>query len=119
MQWYFDEEADAGMFDNTSDGLRVPRAASSTIFVQHKSPEQASYQTPDKQNALDRMQIRQRDHSYGERARSKQVTKVKSCRPGIDGNGATMMDWKRVFGIATGDAAPFEKVDIKVSRQSL
>ena len=106
MQWYFESEAEAGVFDGSRDGMRVARDPHETIVA------------PDKPS-IDRRLTALRDHRYGERAASKTVTYVKACRPGFDGRGATMMDLRRVFGIATGDAGPFEKVDIKVSRQSL
>ena len=63
--------------------------------------------------------MRVRSHQYAERALTKKIVYVKPYRSGIDGMGSTLMDKRRVFSIATLDAGPFEKVDLKVSRQSL
>lgn len=104
VQWYFEEEADAKVFD--TDGMRKPRAAN--------EPTQTDPIDP-----LDQQSLKIRDHQYAERARTKRIVSVKPYRPGIMGTGATLLDSRRIFGKATGDAGPLEKVDIKVCRQSL
>jgi hypothetical protein len=104
VQWYFEEEADAGLFDN--DGDRVLRPEGENTNLDDVSP-------------LDAQSMRVRSHQYSERALTKKIVYVKSYRSGIDGNGSTLMDKRRVFSISMLDAGPFEKVDLKVSRQSL
>ena len=104
VQWYFEEEADAKVFDD--DGMRKPRAPNEPTET-------------DAINPLDAQSLKIRNHQYAERAKTKRVVYVKPYRPGVLGNGATLMDARRCFGKATGDAGKFEKVDIKICRQSL
>jgi hypothetical protein len=49
----------------------------------------------------------------------KQVIFVKPCIRGIDNLGATRGDIARVIGTACSNAGPYERVDIKIHRQSL
>ena len=104
VQWYFEEEADAGVFDD--DGMRKPR------------PPSESTET-DPINQLDPQSLKIRNHQYAERALTKRIVYVKPCRPGILGTGCSITDLRRCFGKATVDAGPLELVDIKVCRQSL
>lgn len=104
VQWYFEEEADAGLFD--SDGDRIVRVESEGTNTDEVTP-------------LDPQSMKVRSHQYGERALTKKVVYVKPYRSGIDGNGSTLLDKRRVFSVAMLDAGPFEKVDLKVSHQSL
>lgn len=104
VQWYFEEEADAGLFDADGDRICRPEGAvTNTVEI-----------TP-----LDLPSMKVRSHQYAEGAKTKRVVYVKPYRPGIDGSGSTLMDKRRVFSIAMLDAGPFEKVDLKVSRQSI
>ena len=103
VQWYLDEEADANLFDE--DGLRVAQLKSGGI----------AYDT----TPIDAQSAKIQNYTYGERALTKSLARIKPCRWGVNGKGATIMDRARVFGIATIGAGPFEMVDIKVSRQSL
>ena len=105
VHWYFEEEADAGVFDK--EGCRIPR-----------DPEQQSTET-DSVTPLDQQSLKIRSHPYGERALTKRIVYVKSYRPGVLGVGGTLLDKRRVFAVATGDAGPFEYVDLKVSKQSM
>jgi hypothetical protein len=107
VQWYFEEEANAGVFNE--DGHRKPRSVTAG---------NATLLTADAE-LLDPQAQKIRDHSYGERAKTKRIVYVKPYRQGVTGEGATLLDARRVFGIATGDAGPFELVDLKISRQSL
>lgn len=104
VQWYFEDEADAGLFDDAGD--RVPRPEGEPTNTEEITP-------------LDAYSMKVRSHPYGERALTKKVVYVKAFRSGIDGNGSTLMDKRRVFAVAELDAGPFEKVDLKVSRQSI
>ena len=103
IQWYFDEEAAAGAFEENTEGMRTQRLADDLVPVEE----------------LDARTWRIKNHSYAERAITKARVFTKACRPGFDGKGATIMDWRRVIGMATGDAGPWEKVDIKICRQSM
>ena len=105
VHWYFEEEADAGVFDE--DGSRKPRAVT-------ESGDTALEPTP-----LDPQLVKIRDHSYGERALTKKIVHIKSLKIGIMGKSSSLLDSRRCFGRATLDAGPREYVDIKVSRQSL
>jgi len=109
VQWYFEEEADAGLFDK--DGVRVPREAS------EEAPSNNTNNTP--VDPLDHQSLKIKNHPYGERALTKRIVYVKPCRLGIMGIGGTLQDRRRVFAVATGDAGPFEYVDLKVSKQSM
>ena len=104
IQWYFEEEAEAGAFEPNTDGMRTQR----------NNNQQLTEADP-----LTRLQFNLKNHRYGERAFTKKIVFTKSCKPGFDGKGSTVMDWRRVFGVANGDAGPWEKVDIKVCRQSM
>jgi len=103
VHWYFEEEANAGVFDD--EGNRKPRAANDP--------------TPNDETPLDHQQVKIRDHSYAERALTKKVVYVKSLKIGIMGKGSSLLDARRCFGNAKLDAGPWEYVDIKVCRQSL
>jgi hypothetical protein len=104
VQWYFEEEADAGLFDDAGD--RIMRAEGATTNTEEVTP-------------LDAHTMRVRSHQYAERALTKKIVYVKAYRCGIDGNGSTLMDRRRVFSVAELDAGPYEKVDLKVSCQSM
>lgn len=103
VQWYFEEEADASVFDE--DGMRKPRPPSQPTETDAIAP-------------LDSQSLRIRNHQYAERALTKNLVYVKPYRPGITGEGATLLDFKRIFGKATGDAGPQELVDLKICKQS-
>ena len=100
VQWYFEEEAEARMFD--ADGNRAPR------------DEQGAATT----GPLDQYSLKIRSHPYGERALTKRVVYIKPYRPGINGKGGTLLDERRIIGMAQGDAGPWESTDLKISRQS-
>lgn len=104
VQWYFEEEADAGLFD--MDGDRVARPEGESTNTEEVTP-------------LDLQSMKVKTHQYAERAATKKIAYVKPFRSGVDGSGSTLMDKRRVFSIAMLDAGPFEKVDLKVSRQSM
>ena len=101
VQWYLDDEAEAGVFDE--EGLRIARKGGIAFGS----------------NLLDAQTIKIRDRSYGtERSCNKSLARIKPFRWGINGKGATVMDAARLVGVALLGAAPFEMVDIKISRQS-
>ena len=106
VQWYFEEEHEAGMFDE--DGQRVRRRAGD-----NKDPIDTSLQPvpPDQQKV--------RDFAYAERAVVKRPAFVKPCARGLDGQGATLGDDMRVFAICCSNAEPYGRVDIKIGRMSL
>ena len=104
VQWYFEEEADAGVFDK--DGARVPRS--------ENEPTETAPITP-----LDKQSLKIRSHPYGERALTKRVVFIKRFVPCIAGKGSTLLDKRRVFAKATSDAGPLEQADIKIGPQSL
>ena len=106
IQWYFDEEADAGCFDN--DGLRVARETAIDGSQVDLGRDQ-----------LDAYSLKIRDRTYGERALTKGLVRIKPFRLGIDGLGATLGDRARIFAKANIGAGPHEMVDIKVCRQSM
>jgi hypothetical protein len=101
IMWYFEEEADAKMFND--DGVRHARAAVSRI-------DYTATATP--------MQQRIRDFTYAERSPLKKPAFVKPFIVGIDRRGATYADMSRVVGIACSNAGPYERVDVKLSRMS-
>jgi hypothetical protein len=105
VQWYFEEEAEAGCFRD-DDGSRIERAVSSTRPIQYLNP-------------TSKQMVKIRDHQYAERAGLKRPALIKACKRGIDGTHCTIGDEGRVFGSACGKAGPYERVDIKVGRQSL
>ena len=104
VQWYFEEEADAGCFNE--DGSRVDRAANGGLTVDYMAK-------------TSQQMIKIRDHQYAERASLKRPAFIKACKRGIDGTNCTIGDEGRVFGMACGKAGPYERVDVKVGRQSL
>jgi hypothetical protein len=121
MHWYFEEEKEADMFDE--QGLRHPRRA---IVVNQPPPAGVGTGTTT-MSALrpieyvkltDPHQQRIRDFTYAERALLKRPAFIKPCLIGLDGKGATRSDMARVVGIACSNAGPYERVDIKLCRQS-
>lgn len=62
---------------------------------------------------------RKRDHEYAELASTKQLIYPKPFLKKIDGNGVSLMDERRVFARAIGYAAPYDLVDLQISRQSI
>ena len=101
IMWYFEEEADAKMFDD--EGMRKRRSTSSTIDYT---------ETPSA------MQQRIRDFTYAERAASRKTAFVKPYIVGVDRRGATYADASRIVGTACSNAGGYERVDIKLSRMS-
>ena len=99
-------------------------------------------------NPLDSMSVKIRDRNYGpERSANKALARllplnqtlleaplfahlcsglmptlwkrrIKPFRWGVNGKGATLGDGCRLVGVALIGAAPFEGVDVKISRQS-
>jgi len=98
VHWYFEEEANAGMFDD--DGMRKPRS---------------NNDAPPEERPLDQQSLKICMHPYGERALTKRIVYIKPFIPGILGEGSTLPDKRRVLGKATLDAGPFEYVDLKIS----
>jgi len=105
VQWYFEEEVEARMF-NEDDGLRVKRRTG-------QPPQAIEYTNP-----ISQQQQKIRDFTYAERALMKRPALIKSCILGLDGRGATRGDIARVVGIACSNAGAYERVDIKLCRQS-
>jgi len=103
VQWYFEEEVEAECFDQ--DGLRVRRI---------NTP-----QTVELSNPIPPDQVKIRDITYAERAAMKRPAFIKSCILGLDGVGATRGDVSRIIGMACSNAGSYERVDIKLCRQSL
>ena len=95
VQWYLEEEVEAGMFDD--DGLRIRRHAG-----QNTAPIDFVQPIPKEMRKV-------RDFSYAERALMKRPAKIKACIVGIDGRGATKHDLSRVIGIATSNGGPYER----------
>ena len=92
IQWYFEEEVEAGMFD--SDGLRLKRR-----------PNGGNFQQPIEYiNPIPKEQKKVRDFTYAERAAMKQCVMIKPCLMGLDGRGATRGDVTRCFAIACSNA---------------
>ena len=110
VHWYFEEEADAGVFDK--DGVRVKR---NSIL----GDDTTGAASTEPVNALDQYSLKIRSHPYGERALTKRIVYVKPLIPCILGDGSTLLDKRRVLGKAKGDAGPFEYVDLKICRQSM
>jgi len=106
VQWYFEEEAEAGCFDE-KDGSRIPRLVANTIT------------TAEFPNPTTKEMVKIRDNQYAERSLLKRPAFIKACKKGIDGTSCTLGDEYRVFGVANGKAGPYERVDVKISRQSL
>jgi hypothetical protein len=105
VMWYFEEEAEAGMFDD--HGLRVKRITmNGNDEVEYVNPTSASM-----------MKIR--DHEYAERAIMKRPVFIKPYRIGVDCLGATAYDEKRKIGVACYSAGGYERVDIKIGRSML
>jgi len=106
MMWYFEEEAEAGMFDEY--GLRVKRITNGGDQgeVEYVNPTTAAM-----------MKIR--DHDYAERAIMKRPVFVKPYRIGVDSIGATAYDERRKIGVACYSAGCYERVDIKIGRSML
>ena len=91
--WYFEEEVEAGMFDN--DGMRVRRRANNASSVQ---------QPIEYINPIPREQKKVRDFTYAERAAMKQCTMIKPLIRGIDGKGVTKGDESRCFATVCSNA---------------
>lgn len=108
VMWYFEEEAEAGLFDDF--GLRVKRAVNSSSFMN----QELEYVNP---TTAAMMKIR--DHDYAERALMKRPVFIKPYRIGVDSLGATAYDEKRKIGIACYSAGSYERVDIKIGRSLL
>lgn len=106
VMWYFEEEAEANMFDD--EGMRHKRDPSSARNSDIELTNPTSYQM---------MKIR--DHSYAERAVMKRPAFVKPFRLGIQNNGATLHDASRIIGIACYSAGSYERIDVKIGRHSL
>jgi hypothetical protein len=106
VQWYFEEEHEAGMFDE--EGQRVRRRAGD-----NKEPIDLSIQPV----PADQQKVR--DFAYAERAAAKRPAFIKICTRGLDGMGCTLGDESRVFAICCSNAGPYERVDIKLGRMSL
>jgi hypothetical protein len=104
LHWYFEEEVEANLFDET--GLRKPRAIGAPTNTATTKPIPAD-------------QVRIRDFTYAERAQMKRVVFVKPYLEGIDNQGVTRGDFARLIGTACSNAGPYERVDIKIHRQSL
>ena len=100
VMWYFEEEADARMFDD--EGVRHKR---SPVSIDYTATPSA-------------MQQRIRDFTYAERSSTKKPAFVKPLIVGIDRRGASYADMSRVVGIACSNAGSYERVDIKLSRMS-
>ena len=100
VMWYIDAEADAGMFD--AKGARKPLPAPPTAA---EKEDKASFHS--------------RTHDYGERANTKLLVYPKPAVPGIYNEGMSIMDWKRVFGIALSSAAPGGHVDVLLGRPAI
>jgi hypothetical protein len=104
VHWYFEEEVEANLFDEA--GLRRPRSVGSGTNTDPTNPIPAD-------------QVRVRDFTYAERAQMKRVVFVKPYLEGMDNRGATRGDLARLLGSACSNAGPYERVDIKIHRQSL
>lgn len=102
VQWYFDEEKEAGMFDE--EGLRVKRRPG-----EGQGPIQYSQPTSREQKKV-------RDFAYAERAEIKRPARIKACTSGLDGEGATYSDVMRVFAICCSNAGPLERCAVYVQR---
>ena len=115
VQWYFEEEADAGLFDD--DGNRKPRVDSGDY-----PPVGPAAVPVDGLNyakmPLDAQSKKIRDHTYAERAQTKSLARIKPCREGIDGRSCTTLDVGRIFGEAKSGGEAYQMIDIKVCRQS-
>jgi hypothetical protein len=96
VQWYFDEEQEAGRFD--AEGLRVRRAATT-------SDQPIDYIMTPKSKEMKKV----RDFAYAERALLKRPALIKPCLMGLDGRGATRADSLRCFAIACSNAGPWER----------
>ena len=104
VHWYFEEEVEADCFDK--DGVRNTRPSGITkTGVEFTNPIPPS-------------QVKIRDNSYAERALMKRPAFIKTCHTGLDGRGSTVGDMSRIIGIACSNAGPYERVDIKLCRQS-
>jgi len=105
--WYFDEEVEAEMFD--AAGLRKRRSPSNAKqAIEFKDP-----------SPITKQQKKVRDITYAERAILKRPAFIKPCIMGVNGEGATRGDKSRVIGTACSNAGSYERVDIKISRQTL
>ena len=107
VMWYFEEEVEANMFDGL--GLlhkRTPSSKKQMVVFGDPSP-------------ITKQQKKVRDITYAERAILKRPAFVKPCIMGLDGKGATRGDRARVIGTACSNAGSYERVDIKIARQTL
>ena len=104
LHWYFEEEAESNLFDE--GGLRRYRKAGAHTNTAVTKPVSAEA-------------TRVRDFTYAERGKMKRIVFVKPCIRGIDNRGATRGDISRVIGTACSNAGPYERVDVKIHRQSL
>jgi hypothetical protein len=95
VQWYFEEEVEAGMFDD--DGQRVRRRVG-------ENQGAIEYLNP-----IAKEQKKVRDFVYAERAIMKRPAFIKACTGGLDGEGATRGDEARVFAICCSNAGPYER----------
>jgi hypothetical protein len=94
------------------NGERMPRTDSKFSYDNNiKTIQDAS--------VIDIMKKRQRDHEYAEIARTKKFVYPKPYIPGLDGQGVSPLDKRRVFGIVLGYANSYDMVDIMICRQSL
>lgn len=109
VMWYFEFEADAGVFE--PNGKRVNKNAAHDYGEHIRNVGDAS--------VVDLLTKRKRDHEYAEIAHSKKLVYPKPYLPGLDGKGVSPMDKRRVFGIVLGYASPYDHVDIMICRQSL
>ena len=105
VQWYFEEEHEAGMFDEEGQRLRR-NPGENRGAIEYVYP-------------VSREQKKVRDFAYAERAVMKRPAFIKACCVGLDGLGATRADEARVFAICCSNAGPYERVDIKIGRQSM
>jgi len=99
LMWYIEAEAQAGMFDEK--GNRKPLS-------------QITPAPPEEPGAF-----RMRTHDYGERANTKFVVYPKPAVPGIYNEWMSIVDCKRVFGVALSSAAPGTNVDVMLGRPSI
>ena len=95
VQWYFEEEHEAGVFD--AEGLRVKRRAG-------ENSHPIEYVNP-----VLKDQKKVRDFSYAERALMKRPAFIKACSVGLDGEGCTRGDESRVFAMCCSNAGPYER----------
>ncbi len=85
---YFEFEADAGVF--LENGERKPKNGNDYNYARNM-------QNTTDPSVLDIMDKRKRDYEYAEIANTKKLVYPKPYIPGIDGQGASPMDKRRVF----------------------